>query len=190
VLWLLPQALSDVLFPRVASLSADDHADAAAHRAFVEAKSLRHTTLLVAISAVVLAVALLVLVVPVYGPEFQDSIELGLIRLPGVALIGIAGVLSSTVLGRGFAQYGLYIALISTPSTMVLYAILIPKLDATGAALASSLSFTLNFVLAAYFYRRVTGNRVTALMVPTRSELDDYRALWPKVREWARGVRG
>ena len=189
VLWLLPQALSDVLFPRVASLSAAGEGGAE-HRAFVEAKSLRHTTLLVVAAAAVLALALLVLVVPVYGPDFRASIELGLIRLPGVALIGLAGVLSATVLGRGHPQYGLYTALISTPLTMVLYATLIPAFGATGAALASSLSFTSNFLLAALYYRRVTGRRVLPLLVPTRSELDDYRTLAPKIREWAAGRIG
>lgn len=190
VLWLLPQALSDVLFPRIASLSAASHENAEQQRSFVEAKSLRHTTLLVAVSAIALAVALVVLVVPIYGPDFRAAIDLGLIRLPGVALIGLAGVLSATILGRGHPEYGLYSALIVTPATMVLYAVLIPSLKAPGAALASSLSFTLSFVLAAFFYRRATGRGVLRLMIPTRSELDDYRMLLPKVREWAAGRLG
>lgn len=189
VLWLLPQALSDVLFPRVAALSASQARSAEEQRAFVEAKSLRHTTVIVTASAAVLALALLFLVVPVYGPDFRESIGLGLIRLPGVALIGLGGVLSAAVVGRGFPQYSLYGALISTPVTLALFAVLIPTLEASGAALASTLSFSLNFVLATYFYRRVTHQRVLPLMRPTRSELDDYRALWPKVREWAAGLR-
>lgn len=189
ILWLLPQALSDVLFPRVASLSASEGVDAAEHRRFVEAKSLRHTTVLVTVSMAGLALILIGLVVPVYGDEFADSTVLGLIRLPGVALLGLAGVLSATILGRGRPEYGLYSALIVTPLTMLLYAVLIPSLEATGAALASSLSFTISFGLAVYFYRRTTGYRVAAMFVPTRSELDDYRTLWPKVRAWASGLR-
>jgi O-antigen/teichoic acid export membrane protein len=190
VLWLLPQALSDVLFPRVAALSASARRGAEEQRAFVEAKSLRHTTLIVVVSGAALALALVVVVVPVYGPEFRDSIALGLIRLPGVALIGIAGSLSAAVVGRGRPEYALYGALISTPVTMVLYATLIPSLEATGAALASSLSFAMNFVLAAFFYRRLTGLKLLPLIMPTRSELDDYRMLWAKCRAWLAGRRG
>src|SRR5918995_380099 len=156
-LWLLPQALSDVLFPRVAALSASTHASAEEHRAFVEAKSLRHTTLLVVTATAVLALALLLLVVPVYGPDFDESIALGLIRLPGVALLGIAGVLSATIIGRGRPEFGLYTALITTPVTLALYALLIPAYEATGAALASSLSFALSFALSMAFYRRAPG---------------------------------
>jgi O-antigen/teichoic acid export membrane protein len=188
VLLLMPQALGDVLFPRVAALSAAPGEDAAAHRAFVEAKSLRHTTLVVAAGTVLVAAGLVLLVVPVYGAAFQDSIALGLIRLPGVALSGIGGTLAATIAGRGHPEYGLYTTLIATPVTMLLYAVLIPSLEATGAALASSLSFTASFVLMAFFYRRATGHGMLARMLPTRSELADYRALPAQIRAWAAGI--
>jgi O-antigen/teichoic acid export membrane protein len=188
VLWLLPQALGDVLFPRVAALSASTHADAEQQRADVEAKSFRHATLLVAVSTAAVALALLFLVVPIYGPEFRSSIALGLVRLPGVALLGINGSVSAAVLGRGHPEYGLYTTLISTPLTMVLYAVLIPSLGAMGAALASSSSFTLNFLLTAAFFRRATGGPILPLLMPTRSELADYAGLLRSLR--ARAGRG
>jgi O-antigen/teichoic acid export membrane protein len=186
VLWLLPQGLSDVLFPRVAQLSARD--DSETHREMVEVKSLRHVTLTVAVSAVVLALALLLLVVPIYGESFRESIDLGLILLPGVALIGVSGVLSATIVGRGKPIYSLYIALITTPLTIGLYAVLIPALDAKGAAIASSASYAASFVLACLFYARVTGRNPLPLMRPGRSELEDLRALPRAVAAWARGL--
>jgi O-antigen/teichoic acid export membrane protein len=187
VLWLLPQALADVLFPRVAALSA---AHEEAHRDFVEAKSLRHTVLVAVVGALVLALALILLVVPIYGPGFRDSVALGLIRLPGVALVGISATLGATTIGRGKPEYGLYTMLVVTPLTLVLYATLIPAYHATGAALASSLSFTAAFLASVVFYRRATGHGVLSRLLPTRSELDDYRMLGPKVRLWAAGVLG
>jgi antigen flippase len=186
VLWLLPQGLSDVLFPRVAQLSARD--DSEAHREMVEVKSLRHVTLTVAVSAVVLALALLLLVVPIYGEDFSEATDLGLILLPGVALIGISGVLSATIVGRGKPIYSLYIALITTPLTIGLYAVLIPWLDAKGAAIASSISYAASFVLACAFYARVTGRNPLPLLRPGRSELEDLRALPRAVAAWARGL--
>jgi O-antigen/teichoic acid export membrane protein len=185
VLWLLPQALGDVLFPRVAALSA---AEEEAHRDFVEAKSLRHTTLAVLISGIAVALTLLFLVTPIYGPDFEETTPLGLIRVPGVALIGLSGTLAATIVGRGHPEYSLYTTLIVTPLTLALYAVLIPEYDAAGAALAASLSFATTFVLMAYFYRRVTGHSVVSRLIPTRSELDDYRTLAPKIRAWAAGI--
>lgn len=181
VLWLVPSALSDVLFPRIAALSASDEGDL---RAFFEGKSLRHTVLLVLLALPVLIGPLLALVVPIYGAAFRPAVELALILLPGVVLMGVTGVLSATIVGRGKPQYSLYTALIVTPLTLVTYVLLIPALDAFGAALAKSLSYALSFALTVFFYRRVTGAGAIAQFVPTRAELGELRAVVPQIREW------
>lgn len=186
VLWLIPSALSEVLFPRIAALSASGAGDA---RAFVEAKSLRFTVLLVLLALPILTAPLLVLVEPVYGADFHPTIELALILLPGVALMGVSGVLSATIVGRGKPEYSLYIALIVTPLTLLAYALLIPASDARGAALAKSLSYVVSFALTVYFYRRVTGSLRLAQFVPGREELRDLRMLAPQVRQYLANFR-
>ena len=189
VLWLLPSALAGVLFPRVAQLDAQEGQTAAEQLEMVETKSVRHATIVSLGSAAFVALALLFLIVPIFGSEFRPATELGLILLPGATAIGIAVVLSSTIAGRGKPVYSLYSALVVTPVTILLYIWLIPWLDATGAALASTLSYSLSFLLAAAFYHRTTGRRVDRLLLPTRSELDDFRALPGAVGAWARGLR-
>jgi O-antigen/teichoic acid export membrane protein len=183
VLWLLPNALSDVLFPRVARLSHEQ----ATTLEMLEAKSLRHATLLVAAGALLLAAGLELLVVPVFGEAFRPSVDLGLILLPGAAAIGVSTVLSASIVGRGKPVYSLYVTLITTPMTLALYATLIPWLHATGAALASTLSYIGGFALSCRFYRKVTGRPLLPLLMPTRSEIDDLRALPGAVAVWAAG---
>jgi O-antigen/teichoic acid export membrane protein len=173
-LWLLPNALAAVLFPRVAQLSASDQE---AQRSLVEAKSLRHASLLIALGVAGLGVALELLVVPVFGHAFRASITPGLILVPGAASVGISTILASTLSGRGRPIYPFYVALITTPLTIGLYAALIPWLHASGAALGSTVSYLVTFSGLSFFYRRVTGARVLPLLVPTRSELDDLRGL-------------
>ena len=190
VLWLLPGALAEVLFPRVAHLHAQEGDAAAEQLELVEIKSVRHATIVAVASAGLVALALVFLVVPIFGSEFQPATELGLIMLPGAAVIGIAGVFSSTIVGRGKPVYSLYSALIVTPVTMALYFSLIPWLGATGAALASTISYSLSFVVASAFYHRTTGRRVDRVLLPTRSEFDDLRRLPNAVAAWARGLRG
>jgi O-antigen/teichoic acid export membrane protein len=182
LLMLAPRALSSVLYPRVARLSASRDTGA---REIAETKSLRHVSLIVGITALVLAVSLELLVVPVFGAAFRPAIDLGLILLPGAAAIGIATVLAATVVGRGKPHYSLYNALVMTPLTIVMYAALIPWLHATGAALASTLSYVGSFLLSCEFYRRVTGRKVLPLLVPTRSEFADLQALSRSVISWA-----
>jgi O-antigen/teichoic acid export membrane protein len=190
VMWLLPQALSDVLFPRVAALSARSSDEGGLVRAFVETKSMRHTALIVVVSTVALALALDFLVVPVYGVAFRPAVDLGLILLPGVALLGLSGTMSSTIVGRGHPGYSLTSALIVTPVTVALYVALIPTLHATGAALASSISYACSFLLVAVFYGRAIGEPVIPRLIPTRSEIADYRALAPAILEWTGNLRG
>lgn len=189
VLWLLPAALAEVLYPRVAHLHARDDETAAEQLEMVETKSVRHVALAASVTAVLVALALLFLVVPVFGSEFAPATNLGLILIPGAAAIGIAGTLSSSIVGRGRPSYSLYSALIVTPVTVLLYLLLIPWLDSTGAALASTISYGLSFVVASFFYYLATGRRVYRLLIPTHSELDDLRALPGAVAAWARGLR-
>jgi O-antigen/teichoic acid export membrane protein len=176
VMFLAPQTLAYVVFPRVAALTAGGEDEHAA-RAVVERKSLRHVSLLTLVSLPVVAAAMAIAIPLLYGSDFTDAIVLGLVLLPGVALFGIASVLAATINGRGLPGYSLRAAIISTPIALALYAALIPALDDMGAAIASTVSYAINFGVTAYFYRRATGDRVGPLLVPTREEIADLRGL-------------
>jgi O-antigen/teichoic acid export membrane protein len=182
IMWLLPQALSDVLFPRVAKLSSQAGDEPPDKLRVAEVKGLRHTVLVVVAATVVLAVALLVLVVPIFGPRFHRSIGLGLILLPGVALLAIANPIGAIIVGRGRPGLMLTVGVVVTPLTVLMYLLLIPLLRAPGAALASSLSYAATFSLSALYYRRLTGTNPLTFMLPTVSELGDYRALVRRAR--------
>jgi O-antigen/teichoic acid export membrane protein len=186
LLWLLPRALSDVLFPRIARLSGEADEEA---REMVETKSVRHASLVVGLGSLAIVVGLVLLVVPVFGEDFRGATTLGLILLPGTAVIGIGSVLAATIVGRGKPIYSLYTMLVTTPLTIALYAVLIPILHATGAAIASTLSYGISFAIGAWFYHRVTGRHVLPLLVPTRSEWNDLRALPQGVAAWAGALR-
>ena len=70
-----------------------------------------------------------------------------------------------------------------------LYAVLIPRLEATGAAVASTVSYVLTFFLFSHFYRRVTSRKVLPLLVPTRSEFVDLLVLVRAVPSRLRALR-
>jgi O-antigen/teichoic acid export membrane protein len=182
LLWILPGALSSVLFPRVARLSQDGES---ATREMVERKSVRHASLAVFAGGVAVAAGLELFVVPLFGAEYKETTKLGLILLPGAAAVGLGSVLTSTIVGRGKPIYSLYGVLISTPLTIGIYLALIPELKATGAALGSSLSYLIGLIIAGYFYRRTTGRGVLPLLLPTRSEFDDFRHLPRAGIKWA-----
>jgi O-antigen/teichoic acid export membrane protein len=175
--WLLPNAFQTVLFPRIATLDAEagaarisaEDSDASAARA------VRHSVLIMLPTAVSL-VALVALVPLIYGPRFASSTTFGLILIPGVLALGIAKVLSAVFSGRGFPRYGLYTTAISVPITLGLYAWLIPALHGTGAALASTISYTVTLAVSVVYFRRATGIPLRTALIPSRSDLLDYVA--------------
>jgi Na+-driven multidrug efflux pump len=122
-----------------------------------------------------LMLVVLVLLVPlIYGQGFTRSTGLGLLLIPGVVGLGIAKVLSAVFSGRGFPRYALYTTAITVPITLALYGVLIPPLDATGAALASSLSYLMTMALSVVYFRKATAIPLRSALVPSRADLIEY----------------
>lgn len=190
--WLAPSAVQQVLLPRAASLH---KAASAGTISLVEAdhaaaRAIRHTVVLQAPTALGLVTVLAVGVPVIYGSTFQQSILLGLLLLPGVVILGVGKVVSAVVTGRGKPVYSLYAGLITVPVTVALYALLIPSSGAVGAAIASSISYTLSTVLALVFLARVSSLPVHEMLLPTRTELKEYRRAVTSVAARLRRKRG
>lgn len=170
---ILPAALGSVLFPRVAALSAAGEVGAA-WRERTETKTLRHTTLVLSVGAVVLAAFLLAMLKPLWGERFAPALAPGLILLPGAIALGYATIIYAALAGRGRPDYALRASLIVTPPTLVLYLVLIPAYGATGAALGSALGYATSAALAFLFLHAETGRALLPQLIPGRNELMDY----------------
>lgn len=173
--WVLPNAFQTVLFPRVASLDASAEAGQISSEASdaAAARAVRHSILMTGPTMVAL-VALVLLVPLIYGHSFHRSIGLGLILIPGVAGLGVAKVMSAVFSGRGFPRYAFYITAITVPLTVALYLLLIPQLDAVGAALASTISYLISLVLSGIYFKRATAIPLRRALIPVRSDVIDY----------------
>jgi O-antigen/teichoic acid export membrane protein len=188
--WILPQGLQMVVFPRTARLDADaqagvvtdEESDAAVARAT------RHSVLLMLPAG--LAVAVLLALVPlVYGTEFDESVWLGLILLPGVLTLGIGKVVAAVVTGRGRPRYMMYAGIIGATVTVTTYFVLIPVLGEWGAAIASSASYALSTVIVIGFFRHVTAVPLREALLPTRRDVADYRESLGQLRAHLRARR-
>jgi O-antigen/teichoic acid export membrane protein len=174
--WLPAGALQQVLFPRTANLAAAvrdgemtaDDADAAA------ARVLRHSTIILAPTAIGMAAILLIGVPVLYGPSFAQTTTLGLLLLPGVLALAWAKVASAVMTGRDRPIYGVYAGLIDVPVTIALYLLLIPPLGADGAALASSASYLTTTLVGLFLYRKVTSLPLRASVMPQRADILEY----------------
>jgi len=188
--WILPQGLQMVVFPRTARLDADAKAGVvtSAESDTAVSRATRHSVLLMLPAGV--AVALLLAIVPlVYGSEFGETVWLGFLLLPGVLTLGTGKVLSAVVTGRGYPRYMMYAGMAGAAVTVTMYFVLIPALEEWGAALASSISYTLSTAIVIGFFRRVTRVPLRQALLPTRADLADYREATGQLRAHLRARR-
>ena len=101
----------------------------------------------------------------------------GLILLPGIAFLGVAGILSALVIALGNPNPILRIAAAVTPATLVLYLTLIPALEAVGAALAATLSYSITLVFTVRAFRRAWPHGRRRDLLPGAEDVRDYLLL-------------
>ncbi len=158
----VPDSVSTVFFPRVASLdrrSADEMA----------ANISRFTVLITLLSVAGLVPAAFAAVYLVL-PDFVGSLPAFLILLPGIVALTVAKVLSSYVSGLGIP---LQVAVASGTAlivNVVANLILIPLLGIQGAALSSLISYTVNAVMLLTIASRLSQRRPRDFVVPTGAE--------------------
>jgi O-antigen/teichoic acid export membrane protein len=183
---ILPSALSTTIMPRTAKLSgASASRDTPLDEADLsDARACRHTVLMLPLTAALLAVLLVVGVPIFYGSEFDRTVELGFILLPGVLLLGVSQVMTSIVQGRGRPDYAFYVVLATAPATAVAYLLVIPDSGATGAAVVSTCSYAATAVVAYFLFRRATGIGPRQALVPSRDELRAYRDVVGLTRDY------
>jgi O-antigen/teichoic acid export membrane protein len=167
-------AVGGVLFPRVAALSSHADSDKLLD---TETRALRHATLALVLGAGLSTLILLTLLEPIFGARFVPARVPGLVILPGMAALGLAGAFYASLAGRGRAGYALTAGLTLAPISILLYLVLIPRFGATGAALASTIAYTASATLAGLFLQRESGRPTLRRLVPGRAELDDYLLL-------------
>lgn len=158
----VPDSVSTVFFPRVASLdrrSADEMA----------ANISRFTVLITLLSVVGLVPAAFATVYLVL-PDFVGSLPAFLILLPGIVALTVAKVLSSYISGLGIP---LQVAVASGTAlivNVVANLILIPLLGIQGAALSSLISYTVNAVMLLTIASRLSRQRPRDFVLPTGAE--------------------
>lgn len=148
LLWQLPNAVGFVIFPRAAASSA-------AEMNRFTPRVFRLTLGLTAIGAAGLALIGQPLIVLVFSASFGAAYLPMLALLPGVVLLGSAKVLTNEIAGRGYPHYNSINSGLALILTVVFDVLLIPRYGILGAALASSIAYTLIFLVTLGVYPMV-----------------------------------
>src|SRR6185369_7489051 len=162
LLLMLPGVIATLLFPRVAS-QPDPRAEFAV-------QVTRNASFMMLVICLVAAAGSFVLPL-VYGAGFADATMQLLILLPGVYLVGLESVLVQHFTGTDLpvAIPGFWI--VTVLANLALNLALVPAFGARAAALNSSLSYALIFVLVAWYFCRKTGRRPGEIFVPRAGDV-------------------
>jgi Na+-driven multidrug efflux pump len=97
------------------------------------------------------------------------------ILLPGVVTLSIAKVLSGDLSGRGMPMYSTRAAIVALCLNVPLNFLLIPKWGISGAALASTISYSIQAAVLLYYFVNISPNGVFDTLVIKREDFQVYR---------------
>ena len=166
-LWLVPSCVSVVLMPELASVGANQTPTTTTICRLIFSLTLVAAGILAALGAP--------LVTLLYGAPFRPALWPLLLLLPGVAVFSLAKVLGADFAARGKPGLASQVAGVSLAVTLVLDLALIPRYEAAGAALASSMAYGVAGALAMRLYARLTGVGAEGLLLARRADL---RVAW------------
>lgn len=162
LLTMLPGVIAMLLFPRVASYQ-DPRGEFAI-------RVTRHVSFVMLIMCAAAAAGSFLLPL-IYGVRFADATVQLLILLPGVCLIGIESVLVQHFTGTGLPLAIPIFWLITLAISLGLNFALVPGFGARGAAVTSTISYALIFVLVAGYFCMKTGRRPGEIFLLRSREL-------------------
>jgi O-antigen/teichoic acid export membrane protein len=174
--WYVPRTVALVFLPHIA---ASTHQEAERITPVI----CRQTGLLSLLAALALAVAGPLVIVVFFTEQFLPAVLPLWLLLPGIVVSSLARPLASYQLGRGRPLISLYVAVLSTPLSLVAYLLLIPSFGIAGAAVASSFSYVVMAVLEISFLLRMSSIRLTELLVPQPADWMLYRSFLARARE-------
>jgi len=180
LLWYFPNAFGFVLFPKIAS------SDPETAKQFTP-KIARLSALVTMVAAGGLFLVSRPMIRFLYTKEFLPSLQPLWILLPGAVSVSYSQIFFNDLGGRGKPYYGTAASLVSLIVTLGGDILLIPRFGITGAAVASSLANITNAAVAIYAYLRVSGNKLTDVLLITQK--GDIRAGLSIGREMVMSLR-
>ncbi|MCK8604363.1 flippase [Desulfoferrobacter suflitae] len=152
-LWILSQAVSTVILPRLSELHTEEDM-----RKELTPLIARWVLMLTFLGGVILAGASYHLIQFLFGEAYIDTLEPLLILLPGIILLSLSRILANDIAARGRPELNFYSAIIVVLINVVGNILLIPMVGVSGAAIATTVAYTVDAVLRIIMYAKLSGN--------------------------------
>jgi len=164
-LWLIPNAASTVLYPRISAETDEDK------RKRLTPLVTRTTLWLTAVAAAVLVALCRPIIVFLYSDAYVGSVQAAQALLIGIVAMAASKPLANDLAGRGRPMLNTYISLVTLLTNVVLNLILIPRFAIIGAAWASTASYSATFFVRLVVYCRISRGSWTTVVLPQRRDV-------------------
>ncbi|MCO5199875.1 MAG: flippase [Anaerolineae bacterium] len=168
-LWMLSQAVGVVILPRLAQLDADE-----AQRLRLTPLVTRWVTLLAFLGAAVMIVVGYPFIVVLYGVDYARAYLALVALLPGVVILSGSRILANDLAARGRPETNMVVSIIALLVNIGANLVLIPRLAIVGAALASTIAYSLHGIMTLGMYAHIVERHWWRIVSVT----DDDRAVW------------
>jgi stage V sporulation protein B len=162
-LWEIPSAIQQILLYRVAAENEN--------ASNITLRSNRIVGALMALLCLVVALLSYPLILLAYGDDYLPVVSAFILLIPGVWALSMGKILATHLAGigrPGLASAGVVVSLVAT---LVFDFLLIPRLGINGAAIASSVSYSVFTVVLIFFFMRQTHARLGEVILITRQDI-------------------
>ena len=152
-LWVVSQSVSSVLFARVSNISS------LKEKANFTSVVARNVLFLSTLGGILFYFLGEIIIKILFGNEFIDSIEPFVLLIPGVILLSTSRIISNYFSGMGKPEINTYVAFFTTFLNISLNIYFVPLKGISGAAIATSITYSINMIIKAYIFKRI--NKIT-----------------------------
>lgn len=150
-LWLLSNAISTVLLPKLSQLSNDED-----KRKLLTPLIARWVFWLTLIASLILAAIGSYVIQLVFGSDFKEAYSVMLVLIPGIVVGACSKVLANDIAARGRPELNLATSWVVVIFNIVGNIVLIPRFGIQGAAAATSFAYVVNFIMRLAMHNHFT----------------------------------
>ena len=165
--WVFASAISSVMFPYVTSIESDE-----------EKSKVTSTTFKIVMVVTFFAISVLFfasnLIGIIYGADYYGSIMPLKILLIGIFSLSLGKILANDIAARGKPELNALSNLVGLVVNVVLNIVLIPKFGISGAAMATSISYTLTAIIFLISFLKLTGLSLKELFIFNKDEINVF----------------
>ncbi|GGD76168.1 flippase [Paenibacillus nasutitermitis] len=176
LIWQLPAAIGMVIFSRSANSKTEAEA---VNRSVV---LMRYLAPLLILGGIAFWILCPFIVNVLYGAEFTSSISVIRYLLPGVLVMVIVKILHADLAGRGYPLYALWVSIAPLFVNIGMNFFMIRLYGAEGAAISSSISYTLAGILFLWVYTRKEGITIRSIFALKLTDVQAVLKRFKKVK--------